>query len=106
MQHNKKKIFLLIPIAILLILPFIIMLLWNNILVELFSIKIISYFQALGLFVLSRILVGNFCLRNKQKPPLAKQFMKEKMMNLSDDEKCKMKEEWEKRNEKIDNNLK
>ena len=99
MQNNRKKFFILIPIAILLVLPFIVMLLWNNIVVVLFSIKSISYFQALGLFVLCRILFGSFGFGNRNKPPFAKQFMKDKMMNLTDDEKCRMKDEWKKRNE-------
>ncbi len=73
------------------------MLLWNNILVALFSIKAINYLQALGLFVLCRILFGSFRFGNKPKQPFTKQFLKNKMMNLTDDEKCKMKEEWEKR---------
>ncbi len=96
-MRNRKKYFLVIPIAIILVLSFVVMLLWNNILVVLFSTKVISYFQALGLFVLSRILFGNFGFGNRHKPPFAKQFFKEKMMNLTDEEKCKMKEEWEKR---------
>ena len=106
MQHNRKRYFIVIPIAILLVLPFIVMLLWNNIVVVIFSVKIITYLQALGLFILCKLLFGNFGFGNKPKPPFAKQFFKEKMMNLSNDEKCKMKEEWEKRNEKTENNLK
>lgn len=96
-MRNRKKYFILIPIAILLVLPFVVMLLWNNILVVLFSIKTINYLQALGLFVLCRILFGSFGFGNRPKPPFAKQFFKEKMMNLTEEEKCRMKEEWEKR---------
>lgn len=106
MQNNRKKFFVLIPIAILLVLPFIVMLLWNNIIVVLFGIKTIGYFQALGLFALCRILFGNFGFGNRPKPPFTKQFIKDKMMNLSEDEKCRMKEEWKKRNEKSENTLK
>lgn len=105
MTYNRKKIFILIPIAILLVLPFMVMLLWNNILVELLSLKTISYLQALGLFVLSRILFGSFGFGNRPKPPYAKQFFKEKLMNLSVDEKLCMKEEWKNRTEKSEKNL-
>jgi len=97
MQHQRKKYFLLIPIALLLVLPLLIMLLWNNIITVLFSIKAIGYFQALGLFVLSRILLGNFGFANKSKPPFVKHFTKENLMNLTSDEKSKMMEEWKKR---------
>jgi len=97
MRHNSKKYFFLIPIAIVLVLPFIIMLLWNNIVTVVFSIKAIGYLQALGLFVLSRILFGNFGFGNKPKPPFAKQFFKEKLMNLTNEEKSTMMEEWKKR---------
>ena len=106
MQNNKKKYFFLLPIAILLVLPLVVMLLWNNVVISLFSIKAISYLQALGLFILCKILFGSFGFGNKAKPAFAKQFMKEKLMNLSDDEKCKLQKEWEKRNEKNENNLK
>ncbi|MFZ1573145.1 MAG: hypothetical protein WAT89_10460 [Candidatus Kapaibacterium sp.] len=105
MTYNRKKIFILIPIAILLVLPFMVMLLWNNILVELLSLKTISYLQALGLFVLSRILFGSFGFGNRPKPTYAKQFFKEKLMNLSVDEKLSMKEEWKNRTEKSEKNL-
>ncbi len=106
MQNNRNKFFVLIPIALLLVLPLIVMLLWNNIIVVLFSTKFISYLEALGLFVLCRILFGSFGFSNRPKQPFAKQFIKDKMMNLTDDEKCRMKDEWKKRNEKSENNLK
>ena len=57
----KRAIF--IPIAIvagIFIFGSIVMLLWNGILPDLFGIKIITFWQALGLLVLCKILFGGF----------------------------------------------
>ena len=97
MLHNRKKIVVFIPIAILLVVPYIIMLLWNNMLTDIISVHAITYMQAIGLFVLCRLLFGRYGFNNGNKPPFSKPFMKERMMHLSEEEKCKMKEEWEKR---------
>lgn len=42
------------------IFGFIVMWLWNALLPELFKLPAISYWQAVGLFLLSRILLGGF----------------------------------------------
>lgn len=106
MIHNRKKYFILLPIAFLLVIPIVIMLLWNHTLVVLFGIKTITYVQSLGLFLLSRLLFGRFGFGPRRKPPFGKSAWGEKMMNLSDDEKCRMKEEWKKRNEKTSGDVK
>ena len=95
MQH--RKFFILIPIVILGILPLIIMFLWNNIITDLFNIKNITYLQALGLFILSRILFGGFNFRKPNKNAFADRGFREKWISMSDEEKTKMKEEWTKR---------
>jgi Ca2+/H+ antiporter, TMEM165/GDT1 family len=53
-------LFLLFIFAVLVPLGFIIMALWNNILAVIFPIAMINFWQALGLFLLSRILFGGF----------------------------------------------
>jgi Ca2+/H+ antiporter, TMEM165/GDT1 family len=53
-------LFLLFIFAVLVPLGFIIMALWNNILAVIFPIALINFWQALGLFLLSRILFGGF----------------------------------------------
>ena len=97
MKTHHKKYFILFPILIVILLPLVIMLLWNNIVSDIFIIKKISYLEAIGLFILSRILFGSFGYRNKPQAPFVKDSLKEKWINMTDDEKEQLKEEWKKR---------
>lgn len=77
------------------IMGFLVMLLWNNILVSLFGLKVISYLQSLGLLVLARILTGNFGPRGFGGPGAMmhrKGFMQERWKNMTDEEKNQWKE--------------
>lgn len=56
-RHLK---FLIFWIVILAVVPFIVMLLWNILIPSILGLSAISYWQALGLFVLCRILFGGF----------------------------------------------
>jgi len=63
MTHSRFPrfiLFLLFVFAVLVPLGFIIMALWNNILAVIFPIAMINFWQALGIFLLSRILFGGF----------------------------------------------
>jgi Ca2+/H+ antiporter, TMEM165/GDT1 family len=53
-------LFLLFMFALFIPLSFIIMTLWNNVLVAVLHVSVINFWQALGLFALSRILFGGF----------------------------------------------
>ena len=59
--HHKKGKFLmaLLFIAALFLLPYVVMLLWNGILPEVIGVKTITYWQAVGIFILSQAF---FCL--------------------------------------------
>src|ERR1700689_2640335 len=61
-RRRARKLFVLIPIGILAIaiFGFGVMSLWNWLVPELFGGKLITFWQALGMLVLSRILVGGF----------------------------------------------
>ncbi len=93
---KRRPIFILIPIAILFTLGGIVMILWNWLIPVIFGLKTITYFQALGLFLLSRILLGSFGFGNKR-PPFANTKFREKMMNMTDEERQQFKEEWKNR---------
>ncbi|MCB9310294.1 MAG: hypothetical protein H6567_09575 [Lewinellaceae bacterium] len=95
MRH--RKYFIIFPILIFLSIPLIIMFLWNNVAIALFPLPLITYFQSLGLFILTRILFGGFSFRPPRKPPFAGRFLKEKWLNMSDAERERFKEEWKKR---------
>ena len=106
MIRKRKMIFILLPIGFLLGLPWVVMMLWNHVVVDIFEIKTITYFQAAGLFLLGRLLFGNFGFKGRKKADFKKRFGKESTMNLSAEEKCQMRSEWKKRMENNENNLK
>lgn len=93
---KRKPIFILIPIVLFFVVGGIVMLLWNWLIPLIFGLKAISYLQALGLFLLSRILLGSFGFGNK-KPPFSNPKFREKIMNMTDEERQQFKEEWKSR---------
>lgn len=94
---KKRRLFILIPLVFIGLLPLIIMFLWNQVAVDLFAFKTIGYWQALGLFILSRLLFGGFNFRRPGRSPFAEKGFGEKWLSMSDEEKSRMREEWEKR---------
>ena len=93
---KRKPLFILIPITLFFAVGGIVMLLWNWLIPVIFGFKAISYIQALGLFLLSRILLGSFGFGNK-KPSFGNPKFREKMLNMTDEERQQFKEEWKSR---------
>ena len=102
-NRNMRRAFY---IAFMLLIPLVksavLMLIWNAILPDLFHFQPINYWQALGLFILCKILFGNspsgkFAFRNKQ---FRKPDFREKFMNMSDEEKERLREKWQERCQK------
>ena len=60
MKHRFKFLFILIPVAFATIAGIVVMLLWNGLMPGLFGFGTLSFFQALGLLILARILFGTF----------------------------------------------
>ena len=52
--------FALIGTALVLVLGFVVMYLWNAILPDVLGVKTITFWQAMGIFVLAKILFGGF----------------------------------------------
>lgn len=98
-MRNKKWCWklLFIPLFILAITA-VTMWLWNAILPQLFAVGSISFWQALGLLILSRILFGGFGCRGRNKGPnrFGNRFQ-HKCHKMSKEEKQKFKEEWRNR---------
>ncbi len=98
---KMKKLFKgLFMIGLLFLLPFIIMSLWNAILPEVLDARTITYWQALGLFILSRILFGGFRCGGPGRggrPGFGKASFRQKFMNMSEEEKIAFKERWKNR---------
>ena len=92
----KRAIF--IPIAIaagVFIFGSAVMLLWNNLLPALFGISTITFWQAIGILVLSKILFGGFSggHRHHRCHSHGHDFHR-KWMHLTPEEREKMKSEW------------
>jgi hypothetical protein len=100
-RFPKFLLFLLFIFAVIVPLGFIIMALWNNILAVVIPITAINFWQALGLFLLSRILFGGF----PGKPGWAghgrrrheMEEMRAKWFNMSPEEKVQFKQDWKNR---------
>ena len=105
-ENNRGKAFwikraIFFPIAItagVLLFTWVVMLLWNAILPAVIGVKAITFCQALGILVLSKILFGGFKGSHGHNPfhNHHKDFHK-KWMHLSEEEREKMKAVWKER---------
>ena len=99
-KWNKRKM-LFLPVLIIGIfgISAVVMYLWNNVLSHVLEVNTISYWQAMGMFVLSRILFGrfNFKKHRDDKHRCATPALKDKLMGMTEEEKLEMKEQWKKR---------
>ena len=90
---------LTIVIAAILVFGFVVMSLWNAILPAVLGVKAISFIQALGILLLSKILFGGFGRGGFRRGPGHewKQQMQEKWSVMSPEEREKFKAEWKNR---------
>ena len=102
----KKAIGIVIFVfAFIVGLSFAVMALWNNILVSVLHVGAITFWQALGIFGLAKILFGGFPGPRGRwgggGPGRWKQHMgegmKEKWMNMTPEEREKFKQDWKTR---------
>lgn len=101
MYRRKRKLFFELPfiiIAAIFLLGFIVMLLWNFIFPSVLHTQKISYWQAIALLVLCRILFFGF-RRRDHRPHVWRGGVqwRQKWMNMNDEERAKFREEWKKR---------
>lgn len=92
----KRAIF--IPIAIaagVFIFGSVVMFLWNSILPAVFGIATITFWQALGILVLSKILFGGFGRGHGYRH--SGHSWRSRYMHLNPEEREKMKDEWRNR---------
>jgi hypothetical protein len=90
-----KRRFIFIPLAVaafLSLISFVVMNLWNYLLPEILHVGIINFWQAMGIFVLCKILFGFGKGRMGSGGPWMKQRMAERFKNMSPEEKEKFKE--------------
>ena len=92
-RYRRKGGFILLAILFGAVLALVVMLLWNWLMPALFGLISISYLQALGLLILSKILFSGFGKRGgrySHHPFWRKKFL-EKWENLTEEEKEKLK---------------
>jgi hypothetical protein len=101
---KRKFLFGLLFILIFLLLACVVMYLWNILLPKVLHVTVISYWQALGLLVLCRILFGRFRFggpmgRTKDDDG-SRRLLKEKLMDMDETDRSAFKEEWKRRCER------
>jgi hypothetical protein len=87
----------LIAIAGIFICGSLVMLLWNALLPSLFNFPVITFWQGLGLMLLSKLLFGGFRGGGWGRGHQWKHKMQEKMSNMTPEEREKFKQEWRNR---------
>ena len=109
MQHNYKKGARFFPLFALLffaLASLAVQLLWNWIIAPTFSLTSFSYWQAMGLLVLCRILFGHPSFgRHHNRPSFSEQSasQRQKWINMTEEERLQFKNEWKKRCGKQEN---
>jgi hypothetical protein len=93
----KKALFIpIIVAAIVFVLGSVVMLLWNAIIPPLFNIGQISFWQAVGILLLSKILFGGF--HHGHGHNFGRWgHMHRRWNHMSDEERSRFREEWKKR---------
>lgn len=91
----KKTIgFIICGLAIAALIGWVVMSLWNCVLVEVINVKLITFWQALGLFMLGKILFGGFSKGCCHAGGKWNMDMKNKWQQMSPEEKEKFKQNW------------
>lgn len=101
MRKVGKVVFfmLLIPVVAYAFIH-LVMYLWNGIIPDVFGLTTITFWQAAGIILLSKLLFGGMNFGKRGCCHKRRGFgygMKEKFMNMSDEDKEKMKQEWKAR---------
>ena len=98
--RRKKPLIVLFIIAGIAALIGVLMFLWNSILPDVIGVTEITYWQALGIFILSKILFGGFNgkgQKHKKYRGNHKRNYKEKFMNMTEEQRETFKSEWKSR---------
>ena len=101
-RFRIKKVLMVLTMVIVALLVFglLVMGLWNAILPDVLGVKLISFWQAMGILVLSKILFsgfGGFAHKKEQFKNRFRQKMREKWEHMTPEEKIQFKEEWKNR---------
>ena len=91
---RKAPFFLLIAVPAIFLLSFVVMYLWNNVLVSVTPVKPVTFWQALGIFLLAKILFG---FGGGGRGKRWNSDMKEKWNTMTPEEKEKFRQNWKDR---------
>lgn len=97
---NRKKLFLfpLGAAALLALISYVVMQLWNHLLPDIIHVATITYWQAMGIFILCKILFGFGKGGGGGAPWMRrKQMMNERFQNMSSEEREQFKQQWKDR---------
>jgi Ca2+/H+ antiporter, TMEM165/GDT1 family len=94
---RKGLMFITLFIVLTLVVGLVVMGLWNAILPAVLGIKAITFVQALGILLLSKILFGGFHGGFKGRKDQWRMKMQQKMGNMTPEEREKFKAEWRNR---------
>ena len=103
MNRRKRMFFVIGPLAIVGMALFIfiggevVLHLWNWLLPPLFGWRMITFWQALGLLVLCRILFGNFGMRGSHRSNMRERMrerMAERWQHMTPEQRERMRQRW------------
>lgn len=94
---GKIALFALFAVVMFFVVSAIVMGLWNWLLPDILGVKMISFLQAAGILVLSKILFGGFAGKKGCGTEKFRRLKEEKMNGMSDEQKEKFKEMWKQR---------
>ncbi|SEB21094.1 DUF3106 domain-containing protein [Pedobacter hartonius] len=92
-NRNRKKFFL-IPFgiaALLALVSYVVMILWNNLLPEILHVGTITYWQAMGIFILCKLLFGFG--KGSGRGPWSRHKMADRFRGMTPEERQHFKEE-------------
>src|SRR4051812_38232870 len=95
--HKARLLIPLFILAVAALLSLAVYGLWNGVLADVLPVKTISYWQALGLLVLSRILFGGFPGRHRGPFGPGRQMMMKHWESMTPEQREKMREAMQQR---------
>lgn len=97
-RPGRIAFFILMGILAVVVFGGVVMALWNNVLAAVTNVHTITFWQALGLLLLSKILFGGFRGGGWGSGRYYwKRKMQQKWSNMTPDEREKFKQEWQRR---------
>jgi hypothetical protein len=97
---GKAVMILVFCTAFVMLFSFIVMSLWNGILTDVLGVKAVTFWQALGILILSKILFSGFGGLHRKREHFRNRFrqkMMDKWEKMTPEEKQRFKDEWKNR---------